>query len=92
MALGSSSRDEIVRVAKHWPKSFRARLEAGTWHLDGAGDAIQQEFAFCAERVGRELKFPMDENGPVTNFLYRLKVQSSHVVRSQPRGPRGDLG
>ena len=49
----------------------------------GASGAVQDEFALCAEVIGRELKFPPGDSDPITNLLFRLKGRGTHVRYSQ---------
>jgi hypothetical protein len=82
--MGDSTwKDEILAAAKKWPRSFRARLDTGTWHLTGANEDVQLEFALCAKRIWRELGFPQGDVNPVTGLLYRLKEQQHHLSSSQ---------
>ena len=91
MLASPNWRDEIVTAAKEWPRPFRARLQDGRWQLKGASIAIEHEFAQCAERIGRELKFLLVDGDPVTHLLSRLRahgsgVRTSHLPKTQQMG------
>jgi hypothetical protein len=82
-------KDEIIAAAKKWPRSFRARLDTGTWQLLGANEDAQQEFRVCAKRIWRELGFPPGDVDPVTGLLYRLKEEGHYPgLSQQPRKHR----